>query len=138
LFTQLAIDAYQYGGTKSLSEASAETFWPVLRKYFKSKNIDQVADRIAVAEHYYSYVGLGQIEFGFGNDSGYAALKHSHVDEGWLKKWGQTDKPVNYIGEGYIRAAWAAIYGKDPEIPRIEEVQSIARGASTSRFDINW
>ena len=27
------------------------------------------------------------------------------VDQGWIKKWGQRDKPVNYIGQGFIAAA---------------------------------
>jgi len=138
LFSQLALDAAHFGGTDLLTEASAETFWGTLRDYYKKNRVEDITDRIAIAEQYCSFVGLGDIKFEFSNNSGQAIMTHSHVDEGWLKKWGKHDKPVNYMGKGYIQAAWAAIYGQDPVKVKVEEVQSLVCGDSQSKFAINW
>jgi hypothetical protein len=138
LFTQLALDADDFGGTDIMVEASCESFWPVLRDYYKKNKIEEVSDRIAIAEQYCSFVGLGQVSFEFSDGSGTATMKHSHVEEGWLKKWGQRNEPVNFMGIGYVKAAWAAIFGKDPSSVSVEETQSIVCGASATRFNINW
>jgi hypothetical protein len=51
------------------------------------------------------------------------------VDEGWLKKWGKADKPVNHIGTGFVTALFSAIYNRGKgEFVAVEE-QSIVTGA---------
>ena len=139
LFAGLACDAVHLRGTELLTEAAAETFHPTLKSYYEQHKIDSITDRIAIAEQYYKYIGLGDVSLEFGKKGGTATMKHSHVDEGWIKKWGRADKRVNYIGEGFIKAAWAAIFNKSnwSEI-KVDETQSIVKGASTSRFDLNW
>jgi hypothetical protein len=139
LFTQLAIDSQQFNGPSLLVEASFEAFWSVLRDYYKKNKITDVNDRIAVAEQYYSFVGMGEVEFEVGDNSAVVTMKHSHVDEGWLKKWGPRNQRVNYMGEGYIKAALGAILNENsPHKYRVSEVQSIVCGASTSRFNVTW
>ncbi|MEZ5358358.1 MAG: hypothetical protein R3F48_05960 [Candidatus Zixiibacteriota bacterium] len=138
LFTQLACDARDLGGTELLTEASCETFYEVLCDYFKKHKVSDTTDRIAIAEQYYGYVGMGTIEFNFGDKEGFAVMEHSHIDEGWKKKWGQKEEPVNFIGIGYIQAAWGAVFNKKPETCNVEETQSIVCGSSNSRFTINW
>ena len=139
LFTQLAIDSQQFNGPTLLVESSYESFWPILRDYFKKNKVSDVSDRIALAEQYFSFVGLGEVEFEVGGNSAIVTMKHSHVDEGWLKKWGPRDQRVNYVGEGYVKAALCAIHDQSsPHRYRVAEVQSIVCGASTSRFNVTW
>ncbi len=139
LFTQLASDAAGFNGPTLLTEASAESMWPMLKSYYQKHSITEIPERIAIAEQFFSFIGLGDVEFTFGENSGWATMKHSHVDEGWLKKWGQNEKPINFIGRGYLQAAWAAIFDKNnPSALNVEEVQGIVCGASTSRFNFSW
>ena len=63
-------------------------------------------------------------------------MDNSHVDEGWIKKWGNRDKPVNFIGQGYVAAALAAIYDLPAGSYDVYETQSIVSGADTSRFSL--
>lgn len=138
LCTKLALDATNSGGPELLADASAETFGQLLKKYLREHDIKTVSDRIAIAEQYFAFVGLGEIKFEGEADGGTVSITHSHVDEGWLKRWGQNDRPINYIGQGYIKGAWAAIFDRKPSTLNVEEVQSIVCGAPMSRFSINW
>ncbi len=139
LFTQLACDAEHLKGPALLSDAAAETFYPILKDYYINNNIMEFSDKISIAEQYYAFSGLGDIRFQFATERGTAILKHSHIDEGWLKKWGANTERVNFIGEGFIRAACAAIFDLkiDADIA-IKETQSIVMGASRSKFEIKW
>jgi len=138
LFSQLADDAQDFQGPKLLADASCETFGQVLCDYFKKNNVTDTCDRIAIAEQYCVFSGMGEIQFQFGPNSGTAVMSHCHVDEGWVKKWGQRDKPVNFIGQGFIQGCWGAIFDRQPSECKVEETQSIVCGAGTSQFTINW
>lgn len=138
LFTQLACDAADFNGTDLLIEATAETMYPVLNSYFKKHGITDIPERIAIAEQYWAFVGMGTASFECMNNTGMVTMKHSHVDEGWLKKWGQRQERVNYIGEGYVKAAIGAIFNCDWNSVSVNETQSIVSGASLSRFEANW
>ena len=61
-------------------------------------------------------------------------MVHSHVDEGWIKKWGKRDEPVNFIGSGYIAALFAAVLGKSTRSFDVKETASIVSGADKSEF----
>ena len=138
LFTQLATDAENFDGPAHLVNAAAETIYPVLHDYFDKQGLTAVEDRLAVAEQWWSFVGMGQARFTCEDWHGTVSMKHSHVDEGWLKKWGQRDSRVNFIGEGYIKASCAAVFSVDWKSVSVNETQSIVCGASTSRFDVTW
>ncbi len=138
LFSQLAMDARQFGGVQILLDTSRDVFGGVLKDYYQKNGITDRSERIAIAEQYCSFTGLGCVELKLGDTGGTATMSHSHVDEGWLKKWGQHDQPVNYIGQGFLKAACAAIFDLNPDKVSVEETQSIVRGASTSYFSLNW
>jgi len=56
------------------------------------------ADKAAVAEQYFGLSGLEKLELDVdGTGCGKAKMSHSHVDEGWTKKWKKEDREVNYI-----------------------------------------
>lgn len=134
LLTQLANDAARFNGPQIMFSTAEETFYPVLTKYFQENNVISYENRASIVEQYYAYVGLGLMKINLKEHS--AELIHSHLDEAWLKKWSVTDKPVNYITQGFLAAAFSAITDDNPETFNVQEIQSIACGAETSKFII--
>ena len=136
LFTQLADDADWLNGPQLLAESAEESIYPVLSKYFNDENVSSMEDRIAIAEQYYAHVGLGQVTILASGQEWNAEMPHAHVDEGWIKKWDTRNKAVNFIGQGFLAAAVAAINNEQPGSYRVAEIQSIVKGAETSKFTI--
>ena len=137
LFTQLADDANWLSGPQLLAESAEESFYSVLTDYFGEYGITDTQERVGIAEQYYSHVGLGQVAIHANGETWTADMPHAHVDEGWIKKWGQRDKAVNFIGQGYLAAAAAAIQGAPCGTYRVVETQSIVKGADVSKFNIS-
>ena len=134
LYTQLAIDAKE---TELLAAVAEETFAGVLTDYFEKNGVESVDDRVAAACGYFAAVGLGKMKVSYlGNDSGQIVVEESHVDRGWVKKWGQFDAPVNHIGRGYIAGMFSAIWGKPLRTFKVRETESIVTGADTSCFKV--
>jgi hypothetical protein len=132
LYTQLALDAKE---TVLLAETAKNTFYNVLKRYYDQHRVTGIAERIHLASQYFAAVGLGKMEVVFaGEFSGQVTLLRSHVDEGWLKKWGKFDKPVNYIGAGFIGAMFAAVFDVSTGTFNVTERESIAMGAKQSVF----
>lgn len=135
LYTQLAIDA---GETDLLLRVSEETFHKVLFNYYNLHGIEDVNSRIEIAVQYFSAMGMGKMNVIYlGETSGEVELEKSHLDSGWLKKWNEYDKPVNYIGAGYISAMFSAVNDQKVGTYRTIEMESIAMGAEKSRFKIS-
>lgn len=136
LYTQLALDAEFLDGKMLLAECAEDSFYKVLLGYFEAHTELDLADKLSVGCQYYGAVGLGQMEvMCAGEDSGEVVLHHSHLDEGWIKKWGQHDRPVNYITAGYIAALFSATYELPPRSYAVLETESIVTGAERSRFN---
>jgi hypothetical protein len=136
LFTQLALDAKALGGEKLLADAAAEFAFAELTAYFGDQGITSTADRVSAVEAHFGFVGLGALRLKFDGTSGTAEMPHSHIDEGWLKKWRKHDRPVNLIGQGYLRGACAAVSDKHIEAFEVKETQSIVMGEALSAFSI--
>ncbi len=137
LFCQLADDAKLLNGPTLLSEAAEESMFPALKKYYAINEIESVEDRARIAEEYFAYIGMGQLNISYSENSGTAEMLHSHVDEGWIKKWSNRETPVNFIGQGFLAAAFSAISGNETGTFKVNETQSIVSGASTSKFSIS-
>jgi hypothetical protein len=134
LYAQLAIDA---GESELLAETARETFYAVLSSYFRDHAIELVEDRVSLACQYYGAVGLGKMEVVFiGPDSGEVRLLKSHLDAGWIKKWGPYGKPVNHVTQGFIEGMFAAILSVPSGAFTAREVRSIVMGAPESVFTI--
>lgn len=137
LYTQLAMDCEFIDAKKMLSDSIQETAYPVLMDYYEDNGIEEMEDRIKIAEEYYSALGLGKLKIlCLGRSSGIAELTHSHVDEGWIKKWGKHDKPVNYMSAGFIAAAFAAVLDAPIKSFKAVETESIVMGSEKSRFNV--
>jgi len=137
LYTQLALDCSMLDAKTLLAECSEEVWEAFLSNYFKTNGIASLGDRIAIGEQTYAAAGLGKMRVTHaGTESGEVTLEHSHVDEGWIKKWGKHDAPVNLIGAGFIAGLFAALFGKPVRSFVAVETQSIVSGASCSRFSV--
>lgn len=135
LYTQLALDANE---AELLKECARDSFRSILDSYFKENpQISTIQDKIDIAVQYYSLLGLGKMKVKYlGDYSGEVELISSHVDSGWIKKWGTYDKPVNYITAGFIEAMFESILNLPSGTFLANEVQSIVMGNSISLFKI--
>lgn len=137
LYTQLADDISMLDGKKLLAEVAEDTFHDILVTYYEEHNLTHLADRITIAEKYYAAIGLGQMKVcAAGLVSGKVRLLHSHVDEGWIKKWGKRDRPVNFITQGYISGTFSALFRKPLRSYSVSEVQSMVTGSDQSIFNV--
>lgn len=135
LYAQLALDA---GETDLLKDCARESFRDMLDSYFSDNpEIDTVQAKIEIACQYYALLGLGNMVVHFlGTESGEVELLSSHTDSGWIKKWGEYDKPVNYISGGYIEAMCELVLNLAPKSFNATETQSIVMGSETSKFKV--
>lgn len=135
LYTQLAEDCAMLDARKLLREAAEDSVAGVLRDYFRNHGIQRLEDRIAIGEEYYAWCGMGRLKvLAAGRDSGEAELESSHLDEGWIKKWGKRDKPVNHFTCGFLAALFAAAFDLPPRAFLVSEAAGIVTGAPRSRF----
>ena len=133
LYTQLAEDCGMLDGPKLLAEVAEDSFCLFLSRYYREHRIDLLADRIALAEQYYAFTGLGKmIVLSAGPDSGVVELQHSHVDSGWQVKWGR--QIINHITRGYISALFAALFDTQPRTWDVRETSAMIAGADRSEF----
>ncbi|MDX9858070.1 MAG: hypothetical protein RBT76_09780 [candidate division Zixibacteria bacterium] len=139
LFTQMATDAEHLGGPVHLIDAAAEALYPILKRYMVLHKLVRLNDRLAVAEQYFSFSGLGQIRFSCRPGEALVTMARSHIDDGWLRRWGPRDKPVNFIGLGFIKATLAAVFDLDDwHDVNVTEHKSIVCGAPHSEFLAAW
>lgn len=135
LYSQLADDAEIVDGKKLLRESAEQACLAPLVSYYAGHGIESVEDRIAIGEAYYSAMGLGVLKVtGLGCAAGRAELTRSHVDEGWKKKWGEKNTPINFITQGYVAALFSAVLGLPAGTFTVTETQSIVSGAEKSVF----
>lgn len=136
LTTKLAMDNEAIGGTRILEESIEDAVRPMFDDYIRDQRVSSVADRLAVAEQYFQVMGLGRVKLDGSAQGGTAVLERSHVDQGWVKKWGKASEPVGYFNRGYIAAAFAAAFDKAPHSYAVAEESSIAMGAETGTLRI--
>ncbi len=135
LYTQLALDADE---TELLKECARDCFREVLDSYFDDHpEVDNISEKIEIGCQYSLLMGLGEMVVNFvGPDSGEVELLSSHLDNGWKKKWGEHDEPVNYITAGFIEAMFESVLDEDPGTFEAVETDSIVMGDETSKFKI--
>lgn len=137
LYLQLAEDCGMLDGKKLMHESAEDAFLDVLNSYNDQNCIDKLEDRISIAEQYFAACGLGKLKvLCAGPDSGEVVLEHSHVDEGWIKKWGKRKKAINFIASGYIAALFSATFEKRARTYSVNEIASIVTGDEVSKFEV--
>ncbi len=137
LYTQLADDCTLLDARALLARVAAESFFEILVRIQRRNGLERPAERLAAAEQYYAFAGLGRLKVtAAGPDAGEAELERSHIDEGWIRKWGRRDKPVNFITQGFLAATFAAAFDGRPAQYAVQEIASIVSGAARSRFQV--
>lgn len=135
LLSQLADDAGDFDGIYHLRRAAEDAFHEVLDHYFREHEVGPLKDRVAIAEQYWETVGMGQIRFTCVEKYAVAAeMQFSHVDQGWLEKWGKRDKGINFITQGFVAAAAALFAGRPAGSFTIRETRSLVAGDEVSVF----
>ena len=135
LYTQLAVDAVDFQGVRHLVDSAEGVFYEILDEYFKKHEVTELADKVEIAQQYWQIIGMGLIRFtGVGKYEVTAEMEYSHLDEGWLKKWGGNDKPVNFFSVGFVAAVAALVNGKPPRSFQTRETQGLVCGDAKSQF----
>ena len=132
LTTKLAHNFAVLGGVRILRETAEDSIRPLLDSYISENKVASPDERLNVGREYYSVCGMGQMEIIGDESGGQVKLSHSHVDEGWQKKWGKSDKPVNDFSCGFIAAIFAAASDKPARSYEAAEEKSMAAGESCS------
>lgn len=136
LTTRMAEDFMDVGGVKILRETAEDTIRPLLDDYFQKNNISSIEDKFNVGTQYYSIMGMGKMRIKANQTGGNVTLPRSHVDQGWLKKWGKNEHPVNHFTCGFIAAIFAASFSKPARSYEVIEVESIVQGSPASQFNV--
>jgi hypothetical protein len=138
LHTRLADDAGElFDGLKLLEESARDSLFPILAGYIQRNGITDLSERVALIEKYWAFAGMGKLVVTDpSKDHGSAEMPFSHVDAGWIKKWGSREKAVNYITAGFLSAAFAAIYDLPVDSFQATETQSRVSGAEKSVFTV--
>jgi predicted hydrocarbon binding protein len=134
LTTKLAIDYKDFGSDRILFESTEDSMRPLLDDYFRKHSVPQGVERLKIASEYFAIMGLGRIELAGGPANGDVTIHHSHVDEGWVKKFGVAKEPINHFTRGFVAAAFAAAYDKPPRSYEVSESSSIAMGATQGQM----
>jgi hypothetical protein len=129
LTSKLAMDHDDLGGTIILMEVAEDTIRPLFDDYFQKNGVDSFKDRILIGIEYYSVMGLGKMKVSANETGGQVQLLRSHVDQGWLKKWGKNQEHVNFFTRGYIAAMFAAALDKPARSVEVIETESIVTGS---------
>lgn len=132
LTSKMAEDFADIGGPKVLREVAEDSIRAVLDSYFAEHGITDPNQRLAVGSEYFSFMGLGQMAVSGSATGGEVTLHHSHVDEGWVKKWGNHGKPINHFTCGFVAAMFGAAFSKPARSFDVSERASIVMGAPAS------
>ena len=132
LTSKLAEDFADLGAIQVLREATEDSIRPVLDSYFAEHGVTSPEERLAIGAEYYAFMGMGLMDASGATATGQITLKHSHVDEGWVKKWGNHNKPINHFTCGFVAALFAAAFSKPARTYKVTETQSIVMGAPES------
>lgn len=132
LTTKVAEDFATLGAIQVLRESTEDVIRPLLDSYYAENGVTSPAERLAVGAEYYAFMGMGLMEVNGTVGAGQVKLKHSHVDEGWIKKWGKNNKAINHFTCGYVAALFAAAFSRPARSYNATEVASIVMGAPES------
>ncbi len=136
LLSKLAIDFDDIGGVRILCESVEDSVRPMIDDYCAKNNLASFADKLDVGRQYYSAMGMGVMKISGDPGQGEVTLTRSHVDQGWTKKWGNYNAPVNHWTRGYMAAMFAAAAGKPPRSYEVAETASMVMGKPTSVFTV--
>jgi hypothetical protein len=134
LYTRAAEQFSEIGGPGILAESMEDAVRPLLDNLFGKEPSASPQDRFQTGTELYSFMGLGSMKIEGNAEGGQVTLLASHLDQGWIKKWGKNDKPVNYVTGGYLAALFAAVFAENPRSFAVTEMEAVVTGAPQSVF----
>ena len=123
-----------FGGTRILAECAEDSVRPLLDGGIVKNGITDPTAKLAAGAEYYAIMGMGLMTVRGDVSGGEVTLTRSHVDQGWIKKFGPNPAPVNHFTCGYISAVFGAAFGKPARSYQVTEVASMVKGDPESRF----
>jgi hypothetical protein len=136
LTTKLAENLSNVGGQRILRESTEDSLRPLLDDYFAKNGVSSPEDRLKIGEEYFAAMGLGRIAVSGDTSGGSVRILRSHVDEGWIKKWGKHSSPINHVACGYAAALFASTFGKPQRSYLVTETASIAMGEPEGKLAV--
>ena len=136
LITKLVEDLGDIGGPQLLKDVVEESMWAILDDYVRKNGVNTPLQRCNVGREYYSVYGLGKMKVAGTENGGEVCLVRSHVDEGWIRKWGHHTKPVNHFTCGYIAAMFAVTFDKPVGSYTVTETESMAVTGAEGTFTV--
>jgi hypothetical protein len=134
LITKLAEEFGDIGGPQLLKDVVEESMWAVLNDYASQNSLTSPLDRCNVGREYYSVYGLGKMKVAGTEHGGEVCLVRSHLDEGWIRKWGHHTTPINHFTCGYIAALYAVAFSKPAKSYAVVETESMAVTGTEGTF----
>jgi hypothetical protein len=134
LITKLAEDLGDIGGAQILRDVVEESMCVIFNDYVQKNGLTSPLERCNVGREYYSVFGLGKMVVTGSESGGEVRLIRSHIDEGWIMKWGPNDKPINLFTCGYIAAIFAVAFNKPVKSYTVTEAASMACGDAEGKF----
>jgi hypothetical protein len=134
LITKLVDDLSDLGGPQILIDVVEEAMRPIFDDYIQKNGLTSIQDKCNVGREYFSVFGLGKMVVAGNEKGGEVRLTNSHIDEGWIKKWGVHQKPINFFACGYVAAMFGSAFNKPPKSYVVTEETSIAAGDTEGKF----
>jgi hypothetical protein len=129
LTTKVATTFRSFGADQILAESTEDSMRVLFDDYNRKHLVPQGPERLRVAGEYYAVMGLGRLQLEGNASGGTVTLQRSHVDEGWVKKFGVSDQPINHVTRGYAAAAFASAFDRPARAYVVTESSSMAMGA---------
>ena len=136
LTTRLAEQFEEYGGTRILAESVEDSIRPLFDDYVQKNNLPAGDERLKMAAEFYEIMGMGQMTIQGDANGGQVSLTRSHVDQGWLKKFGPADHPLNYWTNGFITAMFSCAFDRPTRGYEVSEITGMVQGEEVSRFEV--
>jgi hypothetical protein len=136
LTTKLAEDFSEFGGIRILNESVEDAIRPLLDDYVQKNQVPAGAERLAVGARFYELMGMGLMSATGDAAVGQATLTRSHVDQGWLAKFGPADRTLNYFTCGFLAAVFACAFDRPARSYQVVETAGLAKGDATGKFEI--
>jgi len=134
LLTRLAMEYADVNGPDILAEAAEDSIRPLLEESARRQSITTPEAILTLGRELYQQLGMGLMAINGTGETGEVTLVRSHVDQGWMKKWGKATTTINHFTRGFIAAIYGAAFGKSGRAYAVQETASIARGDATTTF----
>ena len=134
LITKLAEELGDINGPQILRDVVEDSMRAVFDDYIQKNGLSSPMDKCNVGREYYSVFGLGKLVVTGSENGGEVRLVHSHIDEGWVMKWGSYNKPINHFTCGFIAAVFGAAFNKPARSYTVTKTASMTSNKSEGKF----